>query len=221
MEYITSATASAFGLLKRGWLFCVIWFCLVGIAPSPVCAQTRTGSAKLRGSISKTVTLSLSPHDSPAGVEFHALENEGALTLTLSGAEFKRNLQVAILIRSNTAYSIKASVQSEEAVLTKLQVLRVEATGKLVGGDAVTGVSVKPVFDTRLGGSLAGEEDLSAIDASVPFTIFSGPRISLGGGLDSLHNALKVILLLSVQPKVTEGSWTVNLTLQGNGVDTP
>lgn len=175
----------------------------------------------MRASVSRTVTLSLSPSAPPAGVDLNAFEDGGSLRLVLSGSEFKTNLQVPIVIRSNTDYKITASVQSQTAVLTQLQVLSVEATGKLVAGDAVIGVVVKRQFDKGRSGSLAGEESLSTIDASVPFTIFSGPRISVGGGLNSPNNALKSILLLSVQARTAEGSWTIDLNLQGSGIDLP
>lgn len=68
---------------------------------------------------------------------------------------------------------------------------------------------------------MADEEDVSTIDASVQFTIFSGPRISVGGALDWSHNALKVTLLLSVQAIAAEESWTIDLKLQGSGTDMP
>lgn len=221
MKYIRAIIVIAIGPLKRGWLSCVIWFCLVAIAPATVCAQSRSGSTNLRGGVSRTVTLSLSPSAPPVGVDLKAFENGGAVRLVLSGSEFKRDLQVPILIRSNTDYIITASVESQTAVLTQLQVLSVEATGKLVAGDAVIGVDVRRQFDKRRGGSLTGEENLSTIDALVPFTIFSGPRISVGGGSNSPHNALRLILLLSVQARAAEGSWTIDLKLQGSGTDMP
>jgi hypothetical protein len=216
MGYINATIVIALGLLKRSWLSCVIWLCLIAIAPATVCAQRRSGSTDLRGSVSKTVTLSQSPNASNAGVELNTFETGGALTLGLTGSDFKRTIQVPILIRSNTAYTITATVESHTAVLTQLQVLSVEATGKLVAGDAVIGFEVRRQLDKRRGGTVAGEENVSPIDASAPFTIVSGPRISLGGGLDSPHNALKVILLLSVQAKVAEESWTLDLNLQSN-----
>ena len=216
MDYINATSVIASGPRKRSWLSCVIGLCLVVIAPATVCAQRRSGSTELRGGVSKTVVLSLSPNASDGGVELNAFESGGALNLVLSGSQFTRNLQVPILIRSNTTYNVKASVQSQTAVLTQLQVLSVDATGRLVASDAVTSFAVKRQFDWRPGGSLVDAEDLSTIDASVPFTIFSGPRISLGGGLASPHNALKVILLLSVQATVAEGSWTLDLKLQGS-----
>ena len=216
MEYINANIVITSGPRKRNWLSCFIWLCLLVIAPATVCAQRRSGSTELRGGVSKTVTLSLSPNVSDAGVGLNAFESGGALNLVLSGSDFKGNFQVPILIRSNTAYNVTASVQSQTAVLTQLQVLRVDATGRLVASDAVMGVAVKRQFDKKPGGSVVGEENLSTIDASVPFTIFSGPRISLGGVLASPHNALKVILLLSVKARVAEGSWTLDLKLQGS-----
>jgi hypothetical protein len=207
-----------FASLTRSWI--VLAF-LIALAPATVRAQTRSGSVDLRASVSKTVALSLAQDASPTGVDLNAFRNDGALTLIFSGGEIKSNLQVAILIRSNTAYNITASVRSEAAMLTQLRVLNVEATGKLVAADAVTGVSVRRAFDERPGVSRAGGGDLSTLDASVPFTILGGPRISLGGGLDSPQNALKVILLLSVQREVSDGGWTIALKLQGNGTDAP
>ncbi len=90
-----------------------------------------------------------------------------------------------------------------------------------MAGEAITGVAIRRRFDMPCGDLSAGEENLSGIDASVPFTIFSGPRISLGGGLNSPDNALKVIILLSVRPKVGDVSWTIDLKLQGSGTNTP
>jgi len=221
MEYINATLVVAFGPLKWSWPLCVIWLCLVAVAPSTVCAQSQSGSIAVRASVSRTVTLSLSPNASRAGVELSAFESAGSLRLVLSGSESKTNLQVPILIRSNTAYDIKASVRSQTAVLAQLQVVSVEATGKLVAGHAVTEVAVRSLYDERRGDGVGREENLSTIDASAPFTIVSGPRISLGGGLDSSQNALKVILLLSVQARVAEGSWTIDLKLQGSGTDIP
>jgi hypothetical protein len=203
--------------MKRNLLSVAIWFCLVVIGPETVVAQTRSGSTDVRASVSKTVKVSLSPDTSRAGVELTAFEHGGALRLVLSGSEFKRNLQVPILIRSNTSYKITASVHSKTAALTQLRVVSIEGGGKLVAGDAVAGVVVERRFDSRRGDSLEGKENLSTIDASMPFTVFSGPRISLGGGVGSPHNALKVVLMLSIRATVAQGSWTLDLELKGSG----
>lgn len=205
--------------MKRSWLFYIICLCVIsGVSPT-VCAQR--GSASLRGTVSKTVRLALDPNASHAGTELNAFENGGVLSLTVSGSGVERNLQLQILIRSNTSYNIVASVQSQTAVPVQLRVLSIQRSGKLVAGDAVSSVVIERQFDLPRGNSLAAAENLSGIDASVPFTIFSGPRISLGSGLDSPDNALKVIFLLSVQPKVATKNWTIELKLQGNGIETP
>jgi hypothetical protein len=206
--------------MKRSWLLSVIWLCVGTVASSPVCAQGESGSIVLRGSVSKTVSLSLSPDASHTRVELNAIENNGVLNVLLSGSGFERNVEVPILIRSNVSYNLTASIQSQNAVSMKLRVLSVEPTGMLVARGAVTGVAVDPLFDMRRGDSFAGDEGRSTIDDLVPFTILSGSRISLGGGLKSPNNALKVILLLSVQPNVEKGNWTVNLKLQGSATDT-
>jgi hypothetical protein len=181
--------------MKRSWRVCVFWFC-VAVVPSTVFAQS--GSVVLSGSVSKTVALSLSPNAEHTRAELSAVEIGGVLRLMISGSEVS-SLQVPILIRSNTSYNIIASAESQTAELTQLSILTIEPGGRLVAANAVTGAS-------------AVEEKLS--DATVPFTIFSGPRVSLGGGLKSPDNALKVTLLISVRPKVEKESWTMNLTLQ-------
>src|SRR5690349_4986930 len=124
-----AAIVNVFGSLIRSWIFRVIWLFLVAIAPATVCAQSRSGSMDLRASVSKTVSLSLAQDVSPTGVDLNAFRNDGALSLVSSGVGIESNLQVAILIRSNTAYNISASVRSDAAVLTQLKVLSVEATG--------------------------------------------------------------------------------------------
>ena len=104
-------------------------------------------------------------------------------------------------------------------MLTQLRVLTVEANGQSVAGDAVTSVAIERPFAVRIAGPSTEEENLSTFDTSVPFTILRGPRISIAGGLDSPHNALKVVLLLSIRPGVPAGNWTINLKLQGSETD--
>ncbi len=210
--------------MRQSWLFCVIWLCVVAVVPLTVCAQSGSVSVTLRGSVSKTVALSYES-TSDARAEINAFDSGGRLTLVVSGSGSERNLRVPILIRSNTSYKMTASVESQTAVPVQLRVLSVAASGKLVAADAISGVVIERRFDVprddRSAGAdrSAGEENLSTTDASVPFAIFSGPRISLAGNLNSPDNALKVIFLLSVRPKVDKGSWTITINLQGNSTE--
>lgn len=203
--------------MKSGCLIWVLWLCVVVVVPSATCAQSRSDSIVLRGSVSKTVTLLLSPDATQARVQLQAFENDGVLTLVIVGSGCEKNLQVPILIRSNVSYKVTASIQSQNAVPMQLRVLGVEPSGKLVTADAVNGVAIEPQFNMRGDDTLATGENLSTIDTSIPFTIFSGPRISIGGGLNSSDNALKAILVLSVQARTEKENWRVNLQLQGSG----
>ena len=175
--------------MKLSGLFGVTLFCVVAAAPSIAWAQS--GSVVLRGGVSRTVALSLSPDAAHARVE-NAFESGDGLRLVISGSGSEvRNVEVPILIRSNTSYNIIASTQSQTAVVKELRVLRIEPGGKLVAGDAVSGVSIRP----------------QAGNASS--LVLNGPRVSIGGGLNSPDNALKVVLSLSVQPKKDGGTWTI------------
>lgn len=177
--------------MKLSGLFGVTLFCVVAAAPSITWAQS--GSVVLRGGVSRTVALSLSADASHAKVE-NAFEGGEVLRLVISGSGSEiRNVEVPILIRSNTSYNIIASAQSQTALVKDLRVLKIEPGGKLVAGDAVSGVAVIQEFD----------------DAAVSSFVLSGPRVSMGGGLNSPDNALKVVLSLSVEPKKDNGTWTI------------
>jgi hypothetical protein len=175
--------------MKLSGLFGVTLFCVVAAVPSIAWAQS--GSVMLRGGVSRTVALSLPPDAAHARVE-NAFESDGVLRLVISGSGSEvRNVEVPILIRSNTSYNIVASTQSQTALVKDLRVLRIEPSGKLVAGDAVSGVSIRP----EVGNASA--------------LVLNGPRVSIGGGLNSPDNALKVVLSLSVQPKKDGGTWTI------------
>ncbi len=186
------------GQMKRSGLFGVILCCVVAAVPSIAWAQD--GSVVLRGGVSRTVALSLSPEATHARVE-NAFESGEVLRLVISGSGSEiKNIEFPILIRSNTSYNLIASSQSRTAVVKDLRVLRIEPGGKLVAGDAVSGVTIRPQFD----------------HASNPAFVLSGPRISLGGGLTTPDNALKVVLLLSVEPKKDGGRWTIVTVFRSN-----
>ena len=196
--------------MKRNWRFYLTCLGVVLTVPLTVRAQSGSASIVMSASVSKTITLSLGPSAAPhVRAELSALENGGVLRLVVSGSGV-RNLQIPILVRSNIPYNIVASVQSQTDVVTQLSVLRIEPGGRLVAGDAVSGA----VIERR-----RSEGRFSDIDPAVPFSILSGPRVSLGGGLNSPDNALKAILSISVKPKVEKESWTIELTLQGSGTE--
>ena len=113
--------------------------------------------------------------------------------ITLSGDDAQPSvIRVPLLVRSNSSFKISAVFESQTAELIELSVVDVHATGNLVSSHAVNAV------DKRREGDV----------------VLSGPRISLGGTLNSPNNALQVTLLIRVKPLTVSG-WMGHLTLAG------
>jgi hypothetical protein len=83
-------------------------------------------------------------------------------------------------------------------VLTHLSVIDVRPTGSLVSSEVVNAL-VRPEVD---------------VNGSQPLLVLSGPRVSLGGTLESPNNALQVTLLIRMRPQPGRGS-LVHLTFIG------
>jgi hypothetical protein len=114
--------------------------------------------------------------------------------ITLSGDDAQPSvMRVPLLVRSNSDFKISAVFESPTAELIELSVVDVHATGSLVSPQAVNTV------DKRREGDV----------------VLRGPRISLGGTLNSPNNALQVTLLIRVKPQSING-WMGHLTLVGS-----
>jgi hypothetical protein len=114
--------------------------------------------------------------------------------ITLSGDDAQPSvIRVPLLVRSNSSFTISAVFESQTAELIGLSVVDVHATGSLVSPQAVNAV------DKRREGDV----------------VLRGPRISLGGTLNSPNNALQVTLLIRLKPQTLSG-WTGHLTLAGS-----
>lgn len=114
--------------------------------------------------------------------------------ITLSGDDAQPSvIRVPLLVRSNSSFKISAVFESQTAELSGLSVVDVHATGSLVSPQAVNTV------DKRREGDV----------------VLRGPRISLGGTLNSPNNALQVTLLIRLKPQTLSG-WTAHLTLAGS-----
>ncbi len=145
---------------------------------APVCLHAQTGSVTLQGTVSETVALSVLPN---TGV--NVVSSGGTARMTLSSTDAE--VRVPLLVRSNSNFKISAVVESQSAVLTHLSVIEVRSTGSLVSPEVVNAV-VRPEVD---------------VNATQPLLVLSGPRISLGGTLQSPNNALQVTLLIRMQPQ--------------------
>lgn len=168
-------------------------FTVVLLVPASVEAQT--GSVTLTGRVSETVALSVPPNSIRGDVGLDVVSSGSTVRITLSGAG-SPVIRVPLLVRSNTSFRISATVESKTAELTQLSVVNVRGTGRLVSPEA-TNLEIPKQFDLR------GVEE--------PFVVLSGPRVSLGGTLESPNNALQITLLLHIKSQPAE-RWTVHLT---------
>ena len=162
-----------------------------------VCArvEAQQSSVTLTATVSETVALSIAPTFNPENISRSVVKTGNTVRLSLSGAN--RELQVIrvpLLVRSNTAFKISAAVDAATADVTELSMIDVRATGTLASPQVAGAVEV--------------------IDLSPPSLVLTGPRVSLGGTLQSPNNALQITLLIRLQPK-SDSAWSLQLTFVG------
>ena len=146
---------------------CLLTLIAFGVlVPAGVKAQS---SVIMKATVSETVTLSVSPTSTPSNI----------VNLTLSGDE--PVIRIPLLVRSNTSFKISAIFETKTAMLSELSVEDVRATGSLVSPQVVNAVRVNPHLDPEL---------------SQPLLVLTGPRVSLGGTLNSPNNALEITVLI-------------------------
>jgi hypothetical protein len=164
----------------------------------PACVEAQS-SVTLHGTVSETVALSVLPNFTHSNIDMNAMSSGSTVRLTLSStnAEFPV-IRVPLLVRSNSGFKISVVVESQMAVLTHLSVIDVRPTGSLVPPEVVNAL-VRPEVD---------------VNGSQPLLVLSGPRVSLGGTLNSPNNALQVTLLIRMKPQPGRGS-LVHLTFTG------
>jgi len=196
--------------LTYGHFFALI--SLVLLAPAAV--QAQAGSVTVKGSVSEVVTLSIPSNSKHGNVDMSVVSSGSTVRLTLSGATAgSAVIRVPLLVRSNTGFRISGTFESSTARLAQLSVLDVRATGRLVSPEAVDNLEITPPFDLRGQRERTASEDV--VNGSAPFIVLSGPRVSLGGTLNSSNNALEITLLIRVKPQ-SVGDWLAHLTFFNN-----
>ena len=178
---------------------------VVFLIPPSAETQTNRGSVTLTGTVSESVALSVAPGLAAMDV----VSSGNTVRLTLPGTDV--DVRVPLMVRSNTSFKISANVETTTTQLAQLSVIEVRATGRMASPQAVNELNVPQQFDLRRAGDNAAAMDLSAINVSQPFLLVSGPRVSLGGTLDSPQNALEITLLIRLKPQPVPGS-PVHLT---------
>ena len=187
---------------------------IVVLVPAGVNAQAGGSSVTLRGTVSETVALSTLPNFSSGNIE--VVNSGSTVRLTLSGTDTESPvIRVPLVVRSNSAFKITAGVESTTALLTELSVVDVRATGTWVSPRAISELNVPQQLDRR---GFDEKTSIPPLDLSRPLLVLSGPRVSLGGTLDSPNNALQITLLIRMKPQPT-GSWLVHLTFSGTALN--
>jgi hypothetical protein len=165
---------------------------VVFFVPASVAAQT----VSLKGTVSGTVALSVLPNFTHDNIDVNIMSSGSTVRVTLSSNDGKAPvIRVPLLVRSNSSFKISAAVESTTAELSQLSAVDVSATGSLVSPAAISELKISPQLDLLL----------------------SGPRVSLGGTLNSPNNALKVTLVIRMKPQPAHG-WLVHLTLVGTAL---
>ena len=162
---------------------CLLTLIVVGVfVPAGVKAQS---SVIMKATVSEVVTISVSPTSIPGNT----------VSLTLSGDD--EVVRVPLQIRSNTGFKISATLESQTGVLSELSVDDVRPSGGLVSPQIVNAIHINPHLDLNL---------------SQPLLVLSGPRISLGGTLNSPNNALQVTIVIRLSSPSAQ-PWTAQLNL--------
>ncbi|HSE23304.1 MAG TPA: hypothetical protein VLB68_16670 [Pyrinomonadaceae bacterium] len=175
----------------------------------PVFVEAQTGQVTLKGIVSETVALSVRPDLIPAKAGLDVVRTGNTIRITWSSDDSKGPvIRVPLLVRSNSSFKLSAKVESATAMLTQLSVIDVRATGRLVSPQAVNGLNVPQQFEMH------GSNESSPLDISRPLIVVSGPRVSLGGTLESPDNALEITVLIGVRPEPGH-RWMVQLTFSG------
>jgi len=182
---------------RRTRLRCSRIFALIAVVlVVPAAAEAQTGRVIVQGQVSETVALSVVPNFTQGDVDADVVSIGNTVRITLRGTDAQASvIRVPLLVRSNSSFKISAAVESTN-LLTKLSIADVRATGRLVSPAAVNELLIPEQFD------LEGARDLLLV---------SGPRISLGGTLDSPNNALQITVLIRLRPQQPHGS-LVHLT---------
>ncbi|HWW74252.1 MAG TPA: hypothetical protein VNZ44_02595 [Pyrinomonadaceae bacterium] len=197
-------------LSPRGCSLFLLTLCLAGVARAQA-----GGSVRMSGGVSEFVTLSIArdAEASDKGVRVNVSQNAGqSLTVTVSGeTRGPTEVRIPVQIRSNAAYSLSAGAPVGGSYLSSLSVVDARPTGNLVDALAVEKLSVAATFDAGRG--VYNPTRAAGPNLSSPSELLSGPRVSLGGTLQSPQNALQVTLSLTIEPRGAGQAWTFELLL--------
>lgn len=155
---------------------------VVFLVPAGVKAQT--GRVTMQANVSETVALSVASNFAHGDAEVVTSGNTVRITAKAPV------IRVPLLVRSNSSFKISATVESTDS-LAQLSIADLRATGSLVSPAAISELHVPEQFD---------------LEAAHDLLLVSGPRVSLGGTLNSSNNALQITVLIRLKPQTAPGS---------------
>ena len=159
----------------------------------------QTPGVAMRGVVSETVVLSVPQVLPPNTLSAHMVSSGNRVDITFSSGDSKGGvIRLPLLVRSNSGFKISALLEPKSASVTQVVVTSVRATGLLVSPQAVREINIERGFDARDVAEKGLTESIP-VEGSMPLTVLSGPRISLGGTLNSPGNALEIVLLIRLK----------------------
>lgn len=156
----------------------LIFTLMAAVFVLPAGVEAQTGRVVMKATVSEIVTLAVGPTFSQSNVD---VVSSGGNTVRITVSGDDTVIRIPLLVRSNSSFKISA--ESQTAELIQLSIVDVHATGTLVSPQAVNGLNVPREIDLNL--------------------VASGPRVSLGGTLNSPNNALQITVLIGLK---THGS---------------
>ena len=159
--------------------YCPVFTLIAVVFLLAVVAEAQTGRVTMQARVSETVALSVLPNFALENVAADVVSSGNVVRIIWRSDSATPVIRVPLLVRSNSGFKISAAVES--ASPSQLSIINVDATGRLVSPLAISGLKFPEQLD---------------LETSRELLLVSGPRVSLGGTLQSPNNALQLTVLI-------------------------
>lgn len=203
--------------MNNSRIICLALALAILALPATLSAQTGAGSLRMAGHVSATVALAARATPLSATgdqARFNLTQPDiSSLSISLAGAtRASAIVRVPVLVRSNVAFALTATARAAGAEITAITVEDARATGAFVFPEALARLRHHAATGAASGAIIVNNENrLPALPDQSLVTLLSGPRISRAGTLHSPHNALELIIALTIKPRADSSSWQAEL----------
>lgn len=185
--------------------------------------QSGAATVAVNGQVSEAVFVSITPGaqlsaDNLQVTYSNPNTHSVLLSINTSGNAAGR-ISIPLQLRSNVPFTLSADANMRGTTLRALCVKGARATGRLVAAEASTVVNAASCDGTT---AIVQTPDAKrgALPFSSPFSsqsaLLNGPRISLGGTLETPFNALEVTVLIEVSPQDGQAQGRFELLLSAS-----